>query len=75
MTLRCPSCGADTEILSTRTPASKDIVFRRRRCLTNPDHRFTTREVQLLEAESPSLPTLEEFLRASLTYITKGTLP
>ena len=40
MTYRCPDCGAETRVLSTR-----DDKERRRECLGPSGHRFTTYEV------------------------------
>lgn len=41
MTYRCPDCGAETRVLSTR-----DETERRRECLGPGAHRFTTYEIQ-----------------------------
>ena len=40
MTYRCPNCGAETRVLSTR-----DEKERRRECLGPGAHRFTTYEI------------------------------
>ena len=57
----CPECGGKTEVKDSR-PAEQGLI-RRRRCVVNKNHRFSTREIvenelAKLEADSVLINTL-----------------
>lgn len=43
--MNCPDCGANTKVYETRLRSG--LVYRRRRCLANPTHRFSTVEAKI----------------------------
>lgn len=43
--MKCPVCGRDTYVFDSRPNESHEIVRRRRICVSQEQHRFTTYEM------------------------------